>query len=379
MSCVLRHVVVFGCLAGFAFAQPPDEIDFAKARQLRQKMLAGETLTDEERAYLERAIQTRGRGARGARGAGAPAVHGASTGWKPLSDMTADDRYKGEDGGLYGGGRNEPPAEHLEAALRLAKEIRPRDSEGDPAADGRIAMISIGMSNTTQEFSQFVRLANESGKKSPRVVLVDGAQGGMEAQSWAEAGAARGGRRVDPWEVLDQRLRQAGVSPRQVQVAWIKQARRNPASLGEYPKHADELNGHMRVILRKLVEKFPNLRIAYLSSRIYAGHATGGLNPEPYAYESAFAVRKLILEQVKGNPDLNFGSLKAEVKSPLLLWGPYLWADGEKGRGTDDLVWRRDDLAGDGTHPSPSGRRKVAERLLRFLETDPTAKTWFRE
>ena len=23
--------------------------------------------------------------------------------------MTAEDRYKGEDGGLYGGGKNEPP------------------------------------------------------------------------------------------------------------------------------------------------------------------------------------------------------------------------------------------------------------------------------
>ena len=36
-----------------------------------------------------------------------------------------------------------------------------------------------------------------------------------------------------------------------------------------------------------------------------------------------------------------------------------------------------EDLAGDGTHPSPSGRRKVAGLLLRFLKTDPTARAWF--
>jgi lysophospholipase L1-like esterase len=43
----------------------------------------------------------------------------------------------------------------------------------------------------------------------------------------------------------------------------------------------------------------------------------------------------------------------------------------------DDLVWKPDDLGPDGTHPSQSGRRKVAELLLKFMKTDPTAKTWF--
>jgi lysophospholipase L1-like esterase len=43
----------------------------------------------------------------------------------------------------------------------------------------------------------------------------------------------------------------------------------------------------------------------------------------------------------------------------------------------DDLIWTREDLAGDGTHPSPSGQQKVADSLLRFFKTDATAKTWF--
>jgi hypothetical protein len=40
-------------------------------------------------------------------------------------------------------------------------------------------------------------------------------------------------------------------------------------------------------------------------------------------------------------------------------------------------VWKREDLAGDGTHPSASGQLKVAELLLRFFKTDATTKTWF--
>ena len=52
-------------------------------------------------------------------------------------------------------------------------------------------------------------------------------------------------------------------------------------------------------------------------------------------------------------------------------------ADGAKGRKIDKLVWERSDLEGDGTHPSESGRMKVARMLLEFFANDPLAKTWF--
>ena len=285
--------------------------------------------------------------------------------------MTVNDHYKGQDGGLYGGGKNEPPEKHLQAALREAKAIRPLDEQGKPAENGKIVLISVGMSNTTQEFSAFMRLANADSAKSSKVVIVDGAQVGMTASIWARPGAR------NPWEVLDQRLRQAGVTAPQVQVAWVKQALAGPANLGDFPKHAETLKEDMVGLLNKLREKFPNLHIAYLSSRIYAGYATTPLNPEPYAYESAFAVRWLIEDQMKSEPSLNFDPAKGAVKSPLLLWGPYLWADGEKGRKRDSLVWKPEDLGLDGTHPSDSGRCKVAELLLRFMKSDPTAKIWF--
>lgn len=85
----------------------------------------------------------------------------------------------------------------------------------------------------------------------------------------------------------------------------------------------------------------------------------------------------MILDQIKGDRKLNYDPDKGLVKSPLLLWGPYLWADGEKGRKAGDLVWKPEDCGPDGTHPSPKGRKKVAELLLHFVKTDATAKTWF--
>jgi hypothetical protein len=366
-----------------AFSQQPkslqaEELDFHKARTLIEKQKRGESLTAEESAYLDRARAARreAAGRTGRSGSGTREAK-SSTGFIPLPDMSSNDDYKGQKGGLYGDGKNTPPESHLKAALEQARQIRPLDASGHPTDDGKIVLLSVGMSNTTQEFSTFVRAVIADRHVSKAVKVVDGAQGGMDAADWANAPKQSRGTRTSPWETLAQRLEEADVTPQQVQVVWIKQARKNPASIGEFPKHTDFLKRELLEILRKLKNEFPNLRIAYLSNRTYAGYANGPLNPEPYAYESAFAVRSLIEDQIAGKPDLIFDPNKGRASVPVLLWGPYLWADGEKGRKTDDLKYVREDFGPDGTHPSDSGRRKVAGQLMTFFKNDPTTKTWF--
>jgi hypothetical protein len=361
-------------LAGSVSGQQ-DPIDFTKAQQLRKRQLKGEKLSDEETAYLEKAKAAFQK--KQAQGKGEFPEAKATWGLTPLCDIGAGDRYKDQDGGLYGEGRNEPPEAHARAALKIAREIVPRDRDGHPADGGKIVVVSIGMSNTTQEFQAFMRLARDDAGRAREVVLVDGAQGGMEASTWADPAKVKNMGRPDPWEVLAERLRQAQVSHSQVQVVWLKQARANPAALGAFPKHAEQLCDDVAVCLRRLKSTLPNLRIAYLSSRIYAGYASTPLNPEPYAYEGAFSFRWLVRDQVAGRGDLEFDPARGEVKAPLLLWGPYLWADGTSGRKADDLVWTREDLAGDGTHPSADGQRKVARLLLDFFHKDATASVWY--
>jgi hypothetical protein len=376
LSLMTACLVTLGLLGWSARGGQDEPIDFEKARQLRQRMLKGERLSEDEGAYLERAKAAFQKKQAGTR-------KGFATGGKdhlglaPLTDLAGEARYKGQDGGLYGGGRNEPPEAHLRAAMASARRIRPLDAEGRPARDGKVVLISVGMSNTTQEFRAFMRLAERDPGRLPSVVLVDGAQGGMEASTWADPEKVTRAGRPDPWSVLDRRLEQAGATARQVQVAWVKQARANPAALGEFPRHAEVLKSDLAVIIRRLKGRFPNLRLVYLSSRLYAGYAATPLNPEPYAYESAFAVRWLIRDQIDGKPGLNADPEHGDVEAPLLLWGPYLWADGVKGRRLDSLTWERGDLAGDGTHPSDGGQRKVGALLLRFFETDLTGRIWF--
>lgn len=276
--------------------------------------------------------------------------------------MTADDRYEGEDGGLYGAGRNTPPEAHRLAALGQIGRIRPLNAAGLLDDNGTIGFIAISMSNATQEFSRFKQVADQSPRKSPKVTIVDCAQGGQAMAQWVSPTARA-------WMEAKRRLASAHVSPQQVQVAWIKLANMGPN--GSLADHGHKLEADTLAVLHNACALFPNLRIVYLGSRIYGGYATGGLNPEPYAYESAFAVRWLIQRQMKGDAEL------AESKSPLLLWGPYLWAEGSKGRKIDKLVWEQSDFGSDGVHPSDSGRQKVATLLLDFLTTDPLAKPWF--
>jgi hypothetical protein len=129
-------------------------------------------------------------------------------------------------------------------------------------------------------------------------------------------------------------------------------------------------------IVRLIAERFPHARLCYLSSRTYGGYATTRLNPEPYAYESAFAVKWLIEKQIRGEADLNYDPARGPVKSPWLSWGPYLWANGETKR-DDGFSYTRDDFVGDGTHQSPSGQRKVGKLLLEFFTSDATTQSWF--
>jgi len=294
----------------------------------------------------------------------------SSTGLKPLPEMSADDRYKGEDGGLYGGGRNEPPEKHAQAARAELAKFQPLDAEGQPSKDGRIVFVSISMSNATQEFALFKRLADAEPTKGAHVTIVDCAQGGQAMAEWAPPQA-------QPWSEAERRLTSQKVTPKQVQVAWIKLANKGPH--GDLAEHGRKLQRDTQAVLQNAKARFPNLRVAYLSSRIYGGYATSRLNPEPYAYESAFAARWLIQEQIKGSEALNFDPAHGAVKAPLLLWGPYLWADGITPRKSDGLVFAREDLGPDGTHPSNTGREKVARLLLAFCQRDPFAKSWFTE
>jgi len=297
----------------------------------------------------------------------------SSTGLIPLSAMSASDKYKGEDGGLYGGGRNVPPDAQRAAALKASQQITPLDAQGHPSPAGRIGFISLGMSNTAGEFTVFKEIADRDPRKSPAVEIVNCAVGGAGVHSWTQADSG-------VWSKSLEALKQGNLTPEQVEVAWIKHAEPMPEEDQSVLEYAKKIRTDIATAIRITKAKFPNLKIAYLSSRTYGGYNAAGrrrVNPEPFAYETAFAVRWVIEDQINGQAH-NFDPAKGAVQAPVLLWGPYLWADGIKPRKGDGLAWLRSDFGQDGVHPTrDQGAVKVARLLLEFCASDPTASRWF--
>jgi hypothetical protein len=287
--------------------------------------------------------------------------------FKPLTELGTE-KYNGSEGGLYPGGKNDRPEKHEKAGLDLAKKVQPLAADGKPSDKGKIVLLSIGMSNTMQISQGFQQALRGAKGVNPAFVFVNGAQGGMTAQRIQDPDDGKDGTRY--WKAVDDQLKRAGVTRLQVQAVWIKQADAGPSE--GFPTYPKKLQRELKKCVQVIAKRFPNARLCYLSSRTYGGYATTRLNPEPYAYESGFAVKWLIEDQLKGDKELDFASGKA----PWLSWGPYLWANGKK-KNPDGLFSVREDFGPDGTHHTTPGLRKMGEQLLRFMQTDSTTKGWF--
>jgi hypothetical protein len=304
----------------------------------------------------------------------------------PLTDME-NRTYLGFTGGLYANGSNAMPSAHASEGVSRARSVVPRALNGTPSGTGKIVLMSIGMSNTTQEWCavtsspcnswSFTGRANaDPAVDHTTLAIVDGAKAGETAANWTSASSPNYNR------IRDNVLTPMGLSENQVQVIWLKVANPFPSnSLPSPQSDAGLLVGQMGDIVRVLHNRYPNLQMVFLSSRIYGGHATIQLNPEPYAYEGGFAVKWLIQAQIDqmasgGIVDTRAGDLDFTSAAPYLAWGPYLWADGSNPR-SDGLVWLPADVESDGTHPNTAGETKVGGLLLNFFKTDARTSCWF--
>ncbi len=278
-----------------------------------------------------------------------------------------DGTVTGFKGGLYPNGSNQPPAEHASAGGEAAARIQPLNLDGKPdPIEGKIGLVAIGMSNTYQEFERFIQFAKDDPEINPRITFVDGAIPGQTAQYWIDPQA-------QTWQELHFRLGRSKLSHQQVQAAWVKLTLTGG---GKFPDRTQKLQSDLEVIARNLKAEFPNLQIAFLSSRTRSYTYWEGLSPEPLAFEGGFAVKWMIEKQIDHDPSLNHDPQSGPVNAPYLAWGPYLWVDGTNPR-SDGLVWTAEDLVIDCTHPSKQGEEKVAAQLMNFFKTNPAAQGWF--
>lgn len=273
--------------------------------------------------------------------------------------------YQGQSGGLYPDGSNQPPAAHAAAALSQSTAVVPRDASGSPSSNGIIGMACLGMSNSSQEFEDFERALDARSARNAQLVIANTCAGGQAAESMDQASDLY-------WTTLaPQRLAAAGIDPRQVQVGWMKQAFMQ-APTTTFPAHAQALGDTLRLVVQVARATYPNLRLLYVSSRIYGGFVQVTPGGEPFTFENGFGIKWLIEQQINADPSLNSDPVNGPVLAPLLLWGPYLWANGSTPN-SQGTTWLLADYETDHLHPSASGEAKVGALMLDYFDTAPSA------
>lgn len=303
----------------------------------------------------------------------------------PLTELAS---YFRNAGGLYPAALNVPPAGHDSAARASRNRVRALDVNGDESPFGKFVLISIGMSNTSAEWcskssgppctawSFMGRAAADPTLNHYTMVIVNGAADGQDAPAWTSPSSPNYDR------IKVGRLAPLGLSENQVEIAWIKLADARPTtSLPADSADAYVFLSNLGQVVRALKVRYPNLLLVFISSRVYGGYSATDWNPEPYAYEEGFSVKWAIESQINemrglvANP--RAGTLNyAKKTAPVILWGPYLWANGTTPR-ADGVTWDRTDFEADGAHVSQSGETKVAGMLLGFFKTSQYTRCWF--
>ena len=288
-------------------------------------------------------------------------------GLTPLIDMGSA-TYMGAEGGLYPGGSNTIPADHLELGMSLLNLVGPLNADGQPDEAGKIGFMGVGVSTTGLDWDGFASLVSGESGINPQVVLVNGGVSGNPIAEWVDPSSF-------PWGFMNDQVIATGLSPAQIQVAWVMMPDR-PPNPPPFPEREEIYREQLQAVLRTLKANYPNLQLAYISSHQYAGYGTGNITEPGNGYEHGFGVKWTIESQILGQGDLNADPAVGPITAPWIAWGPYNWADGVNPR-SDGLIWECSDFGRDGSHPSNAGSLKLGGLMLDFFTSDPTATPWF--
>lgn len=289
----------------------------------------------------------------------------------PINDLGTG-TYQGSQAGLYPNGLNTRPASFDAAGVAIAQSIVPLDASGNPdPVNGKIGLMSLGMSALFDTWLTFTTDFYGDPTVNSKVVLVPGAQPRAYAANFANVNDGF-------WNPIYQNfLPEWGITAAQVQIIYFKDIDPNPK--GTFPADMAKLQSEYESIAQNVHIKFPNVKIMYFGGPVYTGYSNGlnNIDNEPWEYESAFAVKWAIQDQINGKPSLNWDSTKGTVMAPWMSWGAYPWANGLLAR-ADGLTWACQDIKYDGFHPSDLyGREKETNLMMNFFKSDDTTTPWF--
>jgi hypothetical protein len=263
--------------------------------------------------------------------------------------------YEGFEGGLYAGGVNAPPLEHVNLGLSVCASVEPLNYAGEIDQRGTFDLLSVGPSHAQIEAAGFAaqRASGLYADLNSRFRLINGAIGGSPNGGILQ-------RLVDPdhayWTESKAKVSNQHSSPGRIQFAWLKTTYKNPASrMLNLPERIALTADELVVVCRNIRLHFPNCKAVWISSRSYAGWSDGNTSPEPYAYEDGFAVREAVDRMVRG-------LIVPDSAMPWIAWGPYWWSP--------TLLTCPADFKVDFFHPNDEGGRRLGDVLYEAFKAD---------
>ena len=232
---------------------------------------------------------------------------------------------------------------------------------GSPAVTavrGVIGVVCVGMSNATQECSDYIAKLSSTlaGQVDAEVRVVDCAVGGHAIERWNDP--AYDGTLWD--SCVNQKIGARGVAVDQVRVVYHKAANQftsntNGSAKPTYPDPAADyfaFETNLGTFAQRLAQKLPAVQAVYTTSRSYGGFATDqARRGEPLSYEEGHALNQwLAKNKLIGN--VWYG------------WGPYIWAPAcGSGVNGSNTCYVREDYVQDGVHPAPGARDKITSMI----------------
>ena len=302
-----------------------------------------------------------------------------SVGLVPLVDLKAG-FYLGEyQGGLYPSGKNFPPAGHIKKGLKIAKTIKPLDTLGNVNYEtGKIVLAGFGGSTTGEPWNHLIEITNFDATVNPCLKLLNATNSGEGMESMNVD-------HPDYWDYIENtRIRPKGLTPAQVQIAWLFNGSRAD-TIFDMPAYRDSIERKVQLALAAMLIEYPNLKLVYVGSPYYAGYADPTYEMytsihEPGSYRCGFGFKAAVEKQIMGDPMYKYTAPGKVV--PFILWGPYLWTDGNQPRTYDSLFWDCEDdfrVDGGGFHLNGEGKDKLALIIDNFFKTDTLAEIWYND
>ncbi len=243
-------------------------------------------------------------------------------------------------------------AAHTDAGLLAKAEIVHRDAAGNPSAAGKIALLTIGMSNCKVVADAVYNAHKNDPLKFPGSIIVNGCFNGQTANNFANPN--------DPvWADVASAVAYRGLTNLQVQAVWIVMTQKEPLTYGamtEFQLRDD--------IAYNVKAKYPNVVVGLLSPLTYMGYSDDGVNstrlPEPYVHDDSIMMASIV--EAGG--------------WPFYVMFHDQWSNGLIANSRTGQTWACTDVLADGIHPSDSGKRKLRDLFLTRTKADPVFTGW---